>query len=295
MQRLALFMTHLKTERQYSINTIQAYERDLKQLISFLATRHITNVEQVTRTDLASFVLHLNKSGKAVSTITRMITSIRRYFQFLTKMQIISNDPSLALPFPKVERKTPKSLSVDVVDRFLEAPDISRPQGVRDHAMLELLYATGMRVSEIILLNVDHINIHMGFVRCTGKGDKERIIPIGAKAKNALVQYIEHARPLLLRSDQEIQALFVNHLGNRLTRQGFWKIMKRTAQAAGIEEEITPHILRHSFAMHMLENGADLKSVQEMLGHSHISTTHMYVVQMKTRMKEVYEQAHPRA
>lgn len=294
-QNIEQFIEYLKTERTYSSNTIQSYHRDLTKMATYLETRQITVIDQVTRDDLVSFIQEMTKSGKAISTIARMMASIRGFFQYFSRRKQILEDPSLYLTPPKLKKKLPKSLSIEKVDQILKVPNPSLPQGSRDKAMLELMYATGMRVSEIVMLDLDHVNIEMGFVRCIGKGGKERIIPIGEKAKTALKEYIEKHRILLLRSDKHIQALFVNHLGQRLTRQGFWKILKRIAQFVGMEEEITPHTLRHSFAMHMLENGADLRSVQEMLGHSHISTTQMYTDQIKTRMKEVYEQSHPRA
>ncbi|KPC99385.1 Tyrosine recombinase XerD [Geobacillus sp. BCO2] len=224
------------------------------------------------------------------------MASIRSFHQFLLREKIAAQDPTVHIETPQFERTLPKVLSVEEVEALLAAPQVSTPFGLRDKAMLELLYATGMRVSELVQLNLSDVHLTMGFVRCYGKGRKERIVPIGRMAIEALAHYLEHGRPQLVNPRRRAtEALFLNHYGQRLTRQGFWKILKRLAKEAGIEKELTPHTLRHSFATHLLENGADLRAVQELLGHADISTTQMYTHVTKTRLKDVYKQYHPRA
>ena len=230
--------------------------------------------------------------SSAASTISRNIASIRALYHYLLKKGIVAEDPTEALHTPKIEKKLPEILSVEEVDRLLKQPDIRTPKGIRDNAMMELLYATGMRVSELIHLRTTDINLQMGYVVCHDS-DKERIIPIGNVSRNAILQYMEHSRGFFVKNKKE-SSLFTNCSGKSMSRQGFWKVLKGYAVDAGIHRDITPHTLRHSFAVHMLQNGADVKSVQEMLGHSDISSTQIYLGMNVARMRDVYMKAHPR-
>jgi len=237
----------------------------------------------------------LKKLGRAAATQSRTIVSIRAFYQFLVRERAAEQDPTMHLEMPKLEKRVPNVLTIPEVEALLSAPQTGVPNGMRDKAMLEVLYATGIRVSELISLDVDNVNLEMGFLRCIGKASKERIIPLGAIASDFVGQYLQTMRPKLLKQSKTETALFINHLGTRITRQGFWKIIKRYAAETQIVKEITPHTLRHSFAAHLLENGADLRSVQEMLGHADISTTQIYAQVARGKMKEVYDRAHPRA
>lgn len=223
------------------------------------------------------------------------MASVRAFHQFLLREKAADHDPTVHIESPQLERKLPKVLSLEEVETLLNAPRLDNHFGLRDKAMLELLYATGIRVSELIGLNVGDVHLSMGFVRCIGKGNKERIIPLGRTAAKAIDSYLNNGRKKFMSKKSSEEALFLNHHGKRLTRQGFWKILKRLTKEAGIEKELTPHTLRHSFATHLLENGADLRAVQEMLGHADISTTQIYTHVTKTRLKDVYSQFHPRA
>lgn len=239
---------------------------------------------------IQEYLKSLQTKGRAVSTISRNIAAIKAFYQYLVKENYLENDPSQSLDTPKVEKKLPKILSVHEVEELLKQPEIKSSGGLRDKAMLELLYATGIRVSELIALNISDINLDMGYVKCYGKGSKNRIVPLGSIAVKAVHDYIIKGRMKVVRTYDE-PALFINHHGGRLTRQGFWKIIKKYAQEAGITKDITPHTLRHSFATHLLENGADLRSVQEMLGHADISTTQLYTQIVKNPLKEVYDKS----
>lgn len=293
--QLQLFMNYLSVERGLSRNTLESYERDLTHFLDFAAAQGISEVEGISKHHISRYLLQLRTQGKAVATVTRSMVSIRSFFQFLVRERAILQDPSIHMETPKQEKKLPKVMSIEEVERLLEAPQTSTPAGSRDKAMLEVLYATGIRVSELISLDMEHLNIPMGFIRCIGKGSKERIIPIGRIASDALLAYIDQMRGKFVKDGTQESGLFLNQQGTRLTRQGFWKIIKKYAKEAHILKEITPHTLRHSFATHLLENGADLRAVQEMLGHADISTTQIYTHVTKARMKEVYDQAHPRA
>ncbi len=290
------FLHYLVVERGLAQNTIESYNRDLTSYIKFLQKNlQITDINKVTRADIMKFLSFLKNSGKSSRTIARHIASIRSFHHFLIRDRITDHDPTELIETPQTEMKLPKVLSTGEVETLLNAPDLSTVLGIRDKAMLELMYATGMRVSELIRLNLNDIHLQLGFVRCFGKGNKERIIPVGKHATEALENYLMKARPQLLKQRKNTEALFLNHHGKRLSRQGFWKIVKQLAQKAGIHKELTPHTLRHSFATHLLENGADLRSVQEMLGHADISTTQIYTHVTKTRLKDVYKRFHPRA
>ncbi len=295
LEHLQNFMHFLSVERGLAKNTLESYERDITYFIAYLKQQGLQQIEQTEKHHILNYLLSLKQQGRATATVSRNMVSIRAFYQFLMRERFISHDPSLYMETPKLEKRLPKVLSIEEVEQLLNTPQVSTSHGLRDKAMLELLYATGIRVSELISLNLEDVNLGMGFVRCMGKGSKERIIPLGRIAAQYLNDYITQKRPKLLKQGKEEAALFINHLGTRLTRQGFWKIIKKIAKEAAIHKEITPHTLRHSFATHLLENGADLRAVQEMLGHADISTTQIYTHITKTRMKEVYDRTHPRA
>jgi integrase/recombinase XerD len=289
------FIQYLQTEREMAHNTLLSYHRDLKGYVHYLKSIESKQTwNDVQRVHLVQFLNHLRDTGKSPKTIARHIASMRAFHQYLLRSKLSDHDPSVQLEAPKMERTLPKVLSLQEVERLLIAPKLTDHFGIRDKAMLELLYATGIRVSELIGIDVHDIHLDMGFVRCTGKANKERIIPIGHTSSRALRQYLAESRPLFEAKNQQDQALFLNHQGKRLTRQGFWKILKKLALEAGIDKDLTPHTLRHSFAVHLLENGADLRAVQEMLGHADISTTQIYANVTKIRLKDVYNKFHPR-
>ena len=287
------FASYLVETRGSSENTTASYKRDLCSFVRFLEESGIDDIKMVNRTNVMAYIYDLQRQDKAPATISRNAASIRAYFVYLNKMKIVEGNPAEGLETPKVEKKMPSVLTLDEVEKLLDQPDISEIKGIRDKAMLEVLYATGMRVTELISLNVSDINIEMEYLSCRS-ADRIRIIPLGSKALEAVDLYMQKARMSMLR-DEEEKALFVNCFGHPMTRQGFWKIIKGYAKKAGIKTEITPHMLRHSFAVHLIENGADIQSVQEMMGHSDISTTQMYARFNKTRLKELYNKTHPRA
>jgi integrase/recombinase XerD len=289
------YMHFLKVERQLSGNTITSYKRDLDEYMNYMEQAGYDSIDDVDRPALLGHFHRLKEGGKSARTVSRHISSIRSFHQFLLREKVTTQDPTVHLELPKLEQKLPRVLSMDDVERLIEAPDRSKPQGVRDTALLEILYGTGMRVSELIGLNMDDIHLSMGFVRVFGKGGKERIIPLGGKSITACLRYIEEARPVFIKNQKSVEALFVNMRGTRLTRQGCWKLLNGHALKAGIKKELTPHILRHTFATHLIENGADLRAVQEMLGHADISTTQIYTHVSRSRLKEVYVKFHPRA
>lgn len=286
----ALFMDNT---RHKSSNTIQSYKRDVSQYIKYLNLNGITDISKTTQKTVTTYLDALKNQGKASSTVSRTLASLKSFYMFISEENSQITNPTKNLETPRVEKKLPKILSTSDVDRLLEQPSQKEPKGIRDKAMLELLYATGIRVSELISLKVSDINMSIGFIKChTDK--KERYIPIGNIAKSALKKYINDARPLLISNDNE-DILFVNCNGSSLSRQGFWKIIKQYSEQAEISADITPHTIRHSFAAHLLENGADLKSIQEMLGHSDISSTQVYSHLVKSKIKDVYTRSHPRA
>ncbi len=288
------YMHYLAVEKGLSKNTLESYRRDLLKFIAFMNQTQIIKPEEVDREALNIFIADLKKKGRATSTISRCIASIRSFFNYLLQEGFIDKNPTLELESPKLEKKLPRVLTTGEVDRLLAQPVVGENNGLRDKAMLELLYASGIRVSELVSLNISDFDPRVGFLRCSGKGMKERIVPIGSLAINSVNKYLAGSRPRLLKSNGET-SLFVNQHGNRMTRQGFWKILKKYARKSKINGEITPHTLRHSFATHLLENGADLRSVQEMLGHSDISTTQIYTQITRRKIREIYDQTHPRA
>ncbi|OXM88137.1 site-specific tyrosine recombinase XerD [Paenibacillus rigui] len=294
-KELHSFIHFLSDERGLAQNTLDSYQRDVSQYIDYLESTGTASLQETKKLQISNYLHHMRQLGRAAATQSRTIVSLRAFYQYLVRERMLDQDPTVQLEAPKLEKRLPKVLTIQEVESLLEAPQTSVPNGMRDKAMLEVLYATGIRVSELISLDVEHVNPTMGFIRCTGKGAKERIIPLGAIASEIVGTYIEVMRPKLLKQSKSEAALFVNHLGTRITRQGFWKIIKRYASETQIVKEITPHTLRHSFAAHLLENGADLRSVQEMLGHADISTTQIYTQLTRSKMKEVYDRAHPRA
>ncbi|MFD2679578.1 site-specific tyrosine recombinase XerD [Bacillus seohaeanensis] len=290
------YMHFLLVEKGLAKNTLESYQRDLKNYSKYLQkVEGISTFSEVTRGNIVGFLGHLKNQGKSSKTIARHVASIRSFHQFLLREKTVEQDPTVHIETPKTERSLPKVLSLAEVEALMEAPDEGTPLGLREKAMLEILYATGIRVSELITLKVEDVHLTMGFVRCIGKGNKERIIPIGQTAMNILQKYLEEGRPQLRSSKHRDESLFLNHHGKGLSRQGFWKILKALSKKANIEKDLTPHTLRHSFATHLLENGADLRAVQEMLGHADISTTQIYTHVTKTRLKDVYSKYHPRA
>ncbi len=292
---LEAFLQYLLTEHGAANNTVDSYRRDLKQYIKYLKTAEkLQAFDAVSRIHIFNYLASLKENGKASSSISRTLSSIRALHQFLLRQRITTEDPTLHIQSPQLEKRMPTVLTLAEVETLLNTPKKDNEYGIRDKAMLELLYATGIRVSELVSLNLEDVNVSLGFVRCTGKGKKERVIPLGRIATSALVNYLENAREKLLK-EKENEALFVNHHGQRLSRQGFWKILKGIGKDANIEKELTPHTLRHSFATHLLENGADLQAVQEMLGHADISTTQMYLQASKARLTDIYKTYHPRA
>ena len=286
------FIQYLHNTKKSSGNTEVSYERDLKKLDQFLREQGLDDVTQVTATNLNSYMLYMERRRFAPSTVSRSVASIRAFYQYLVKIKEISENPSESLHPPKVEKKMPEILTVEEVDLLLAQPKGNTPKGMRDRAMLELLYATGIRVSELIHLELSDVNLQLGFLTCRESG-RERMGPCGSVAKKALQAYMPEARPGFV-TEEDCPLLFTNCSGKVMSRQGFWKILKGYAGAAGIQADITPHTLRHSFAAHLLQNGADLKSLQEMLGHSDISTTQIYVKASGNKIRDVYTKAHPR-
>jgi integrase/recombinase XerD len=289
------FVHFLSEERGLSKNTLESYKRDISQYLDYLGEQGFLTLKDTKKLHIANYLLHLKQLGRATATQSRTVVSIRAFYQFLVRERIVDQDPTMQLEIPKLEKRAPNVLTIGEMESLLDSPLTNTPNGMRDKAMLELLYATGIRVSELISLDVDNVNLDVGFIRCVGKASKERIIPLGGIAAEFVGSFIKIMRPKMLKQSKDEQALFVSHLGTRITRQGFWKIIKRYAAETKIVKEITPHTLRHSFAVHLLENGADLRSVQEMLGHADISTTQIYMQVNRNKMKEVYDRAHPRA
>lgn len=287
-------MIYLKDERELSLNTLESYNRDLRQFNDYINNNNIDNMVNANKTLIITYLMFQQKKGKSASTISRSLASIRSFYQYLLNNGIVKEDPTVELHAPKQEKKLPNILTPKEVEILLNQPSTDNSKGIRDRAMLELLYAAGVRVSELIALNIDDINLEMGYINCSKDAVSERVIPIGKMAVDVLSVFIDEYRESFIRDNNEC-SLFVNHHGRRLTRQGFWKIIKSYTKKANINKKITPQTLRHSFAAHLIQNGADLKSVQEMLGHSDISTTQVYTQITKNKIKDVYKKTHPRA
>ena len=291
-KQLRQFFDFLENEKKLSNNTLQSYKRDIRQFREYLESNNI-NYTKVTEKTVKDYIENLEERGKKASTISRCIASIRSFYQYELKNKRVKKDPTEKIQSPKIEKKAPSTLTFKEVSLLLEQPKTVDLKGIRDKAMLEFAYATGMRVTEIISLDVEDVNLEESFVTCrTGK--KQRNIPLGKLSLKALKEYMENARPVLIK-DEGVKALFVNINGKRLTRQGFWKIIKYYKEQAHITKDITPHILRHSFATHLLQNGADLKAIQLMLGHSDISSTQVYMQFQDEGIRNAYKKAHPRA
>ena len=291
-EEIQTFIHYMEEEKQASKNTTLSYQRDLLKMADYLEENGITECGKVTKTALNSYLLFQGKEGKAASTVSRSLASAKSFFGWMHRRGMIRRDPAESIHAPKIEKKVPVILTVDEVTRLLDQPSCANPKEIRDKAMLELLYATGMRVSELIAVQMEDVNFSLEYVVCRD-AERLRVIPLGGKAKEALKFYLKEARDRLL-CGKKGNYLFVNCQGNSMSRQGFWKVLKHYAQTAGIEKDITPHTLRHSFAAHLIQNGADLKSVQEMLGHSDISTTQMYLNMNVYKIRDVYTKAHPR-
>lgn len=286
------YIEYLRGTKHLSDNTTVSYRRDLKKFIDFLEKSQVKTLDKVTVTNMNAYIMFLEKGGCATSTVSRNIVSMKSFFQYLLQNGIVEEDPTILIKPPSVEKKAPTILTVKQVDELLKQPSGNSIKEIRDKAMLELLYATGIRVSELIRLKVQDVNLKSDYILCNDKG-KERVVPFGVMAKQAILRYLSESRVQLLKGN-ESDFLFVNCSGKEMSRQGFWKIIKLYRERAGIMEEITPHTLRHSFAMHLVENGADLTAVQEMMGHSVLSSTQMYANMKNARIREEYNRTHPR-
>ena len=291
-RQLKYFFDFLENEKKLSDNTLQSYRRDLKQFKRYLESYEI-HYNRIKEEDIKDYIKEMQEDGKKPSSISRSIASIRSFYQFVLRRKKVKQDPTANVQSPKIEKRVPNVLTAKEVELLLDQPKDVDLKGTRDKAMLEFAYATGMRVTEIISLNIEDVNLEEGYVVCK-TGTKQRTIPLGTMSLKALKEYIEDARNILIKDENE-KALFVNINGSRLTRQGFWKIIKYYKEQAHITKDITPHVLRHSFATHLLQNGADLKAIQTMLGHSDISSTQVYMQFQDEGLKDIYRKAHPRA
>jgi len=294
---ISSFLTHVRVEKGLSVNTVSAYRRDLQKFESFTTKRKL-RLEAVGRDDLVDFLAGLYRQNLESRTVARHLVTVRNFFRFAQSQDMLSSDPSENLESPKIRRTLPGYLRLEEVERLLQQPDGATALGLRDRAMLEVLYSTGLRVSELIGLRVPDLDLKEGCVRCIGKGDKERVVPVGKKAMGAVENYLRAARPQLAGKNRGAGApgaLFVNRRGAALSRVGVWKILSAYGRRAGLRVPLTPHMLRHSFATHLLERGADLRSVQLMLGHADISTTQIYTHVVEERLKQIYKAHHPRA
>ena len=294
------FLDHLAVERGLSRHTLDAYRRDLRRYLTFLEERGVRDVASVREEDVAEFVRHLSGSEYApertyrASSVARALAAARALHRFLVREGVVPDDPTQGVIRPRIPRSLPKPLTVDQVSALLAAPGDAEPPALRDTAILEVLYGAGLRISELVALDVDDVDLEEGSVRVVGKGDKERVVPLGRYAVRAVGSYLARSRPVLARS-RSGGALFLNQRGGRLTRQGATNIIQTAARRAGIRARVTPHVLRHSFATHMLEGGADVRVVQELLGHASVATTQIYTLVTQDHLREVYDDAHPRA
>lgn len=288
------FFTYLAAERGLASNTVQSYRFDLNKFLAFCREKGCLSCSEVSREIISAYIYRLHAEGMAPATISRHLAAIKSLCRFLVREGVLGEDPAAILEAPRQGRRLPRVLTTGEVEILLNQPPIGEPAGMRDRAMLELLYATGIRVSELVSLDLEDVDLEQRCLRLMGKGRRERIVPFGSVAHEYVVRYLSLGRPRLVR-DRSQRALFLNRRGRRMTRQGFWKIIKMYAARGGIEKRITPHVLRHSFATHLLENGADLRSVQEMLGHADIATTQIYTHLTRSWLREVYKKSHPRA
>ncbi len=284
------FIRYLREDKKVSANTVSCYRRDLEKTAAYFETQEITDIREITTTNIRSYLLYLERQKLSTATVSRNIASLHAFFHYLQRTRKIEEDPSEKLHPPKVEKKMPVILSVEQVESLMNQPNTETVKGIRDRAMLELLYATGIRVSELIRLKMSDVNLKFNYIICH---ERERVIPFGEAARKSLQQYLGTARAQLMQME-DCPWLFVNCSGKQMSRQGFWKLLKGYATEAGIQEDITPHTLRHCFAAHLLQNGADVRSVQQMMGHSDLSTTQMYVQMNIERMRTIYDRFHPR-
>ncbi len=291
---LEKFLYYITVERGLALNTVVSYRHDLAQFISFLENLGIDSFEEVRREHLASYLENLHAKGLATRSRNRHLAAIRSFYKYLVREKITTSNPAAQMESSQIQKKLPQVLSLEEVEKLLDQPDTSTPLGQRDKAMLELLYATGLRVTELVKMTIEQLNLEVGYVTALGKGHKERVIPITENAQESLKEYLGHGRLILLKGRQSTY-LFVNRSGKPITRQGFWKILQRYTRKAGIKRHISPHTLRHSFATHLLEHGADLRSVQMMLGHSDISTTQIYTHVAREQLKKIHRLHHPRS
>lgn len=295
MQRhIDAYLNYIRVEKGLAPNSIDAYRRDLAHWQRFIASRKNIAAESVSRKEVLDFLQWLYHQGLSSRSIARALTALRNFYRFLQLDGIVVANPTANVEAPKLWKKLPKYLSMSEVEQILGAPDVATPIGLRDKAMLELLYATGLRVSELINVKFNDLHLDPGYVQCVGKGNKERLVPLGKSAAAAIERYVEKVREKLL-GDRRSEYLFITNRGDRMTRQAFWIIISNYGRKAGVKTKLTPHLLRHSFATHLLERGADLRSVQTMLGHADISTTQIYTHVINTRLKEIYKKHHPRA
>lgn len=288
------FVDYLKNEKRMSQNSLEAYKRDVVDFSKFCQEKGNDNILKISNGEIVSYLLTLKNLGKSAATINRKLASIRSLYKYFIEKGLINKNPTANIKSPKIERKEIEYLSLEEVNKLLSTPDDTL-KGKRDKAILELLYATGIRVNELVAANIEDVNLRIGFFTCPGEYGRARIVPLGRPAREAIERYLEDARDMFVKNNRNEKALFVNYSGNRMTRQGLWKLLKTYGKKAELEDKITPHILRNSFAVHMVQNGADLKSLQELLGHEDIAATQIYLSVTKNRIKDVYDKTHPRA
>jgi integrase/recombinase XerD len=293
-QYIREFKDSLLKSKKLAECSVEAYERDINEFARFMWARDEKSLTETTQADIAAYLLKLRQDNRSGATINRKMASIRAFFKYMYVAGLRADNPSIGLKTPKVVKKEVEYITLAEVEKLLDQPDSSL-KGIRDKAMLELMYATGLRVSEVIEANVEHINFRMGFITCTGEHGKARIIPIGRHARAALEEYVYSCRSKILKEKEDDSALFLNYSGDRMSRQGLWKLLKEYSDLAGIKKKITPQILRNSFAVHMIQNGADLKSLQELMGHEDMVATQAYLSVSRNHIKDVYDQSHPRA
>ena len=293
-QLIDSYLSYLTVVKGLSGNTLESYGRDTQKFIVFLEKRGINNIDRVAYKHILDFLSYLKKQGLKATSISRTLVSVRQFFRFLLIEKVIDKDPTFLVRTPRIKRTLPGVLSLEDVEKLLSMDDEDSPEKLRNRCMLEVLYATGIRVGELVNLKLNDVNFELGYVVVYGKGSKERIVPLGEKARSCLTEYLNLARPKLLRS-RTSDFLFITRLGKNMTRQGFWKLIKQYAMRVGITKKISPHTLRHSFATHLLERGADLRTIQFMLGHSDISTTQIYTHIERERLREIHKKYHPRS
>jgi len=288
------YLSYIKNEKKMAENSLEAYGRDIRDFEQFIQSRGTGNILEATSTDVVAYLNKLKAAGRSPSTVNRKLASVRSFYNYMQSENQIPDNPARGIKTPRIERKELEYLSIKEIDQLLDSPDDSL-KGRRDRAILEVLYATGIKVSELIDANIEDVNFRMGFITCYGESSKTRIIPMGRPARAALEDYVYEVRDQLLEDNKDEKALFVNYYGKRLTRQGLWKILREYGEKSGIKHKLTPNTLRNSFAVHMLQNGADLKSLQELMGHEDIMATQVYLAATKNHIKDVYDKAHPRA